>query len=442
MAIQTNYFAYNIIDAIYYNTPTGDDMKNIYGKKYFRRSDYDNLTPEQKANFNEQEREFIQAVINKYAMNHDITQSYIGKYSQKQTVSYTYIPDYAYMPLQVSDMISNINGMHIYKLLSAKDIDFDNIILPNSAISREFNWGYFDERRRWGNKPIHINNTFELLNVIDYLLCACNNIWNELYKLKYNENKEVEVWFVVKADDTTYILEQRKIGNDDFKRENINKHEVKILTTLNPYDYYSTIRTINNGLFGIGTNFYLDETDPKNLSFQRKILNNNLNRNIIIATISAEKLIGQASASTMQLINGEPYTIYGYAIGDDLKIYPGENIKTFTNNSSQITDIESLVDIENKKLKNDTFFRINTTIYKRVYVEFLFNYSIKNSENKNLHSTIEHPYILYYIGDDNKKHILAVHPLSSEIANKTEYTRYFLNNEVDILRYLYNYSDE
>ena len=419
MAVQTNYFAYNIIDDIYYGTPNEEEMIDIYGKAYHRRSEYNNLTPEQKENFQQEEKEFIQAVINRYILDSNNKISYVGRYTENNNISYTYISENSYMPIQISDMISNINGMHLYKLISAKDIDFDNVILPNSAITRDYNWGLFDEKRRWGNKPIHINNTFELLNVIDYLLCACNNIWNELYKLKYGDEDNTNLWFIVKADSSLMILESRKIANDDFKKENIGKHEVKVLTTLDPTQYYSTVKTINNGLFGFGTNFHKTDSDTSDLYFQYRILNNKSSKNIITGNIEPESLVTNPSAQVTQVINGEPYTIYGYKIGDDLKIYPGERIKSVINESSLITDIEELVDINTKKLKYDTYFRLNVSTFKQIYVEFLFNYST-NSNNKNLHSSEKHPYILYYIDSQNKKHVLSVHTLTSiDDASKT-----------------------
>lgn len=417
MAIQSNYFAYNIIDDIYYGTPAEDEMVDIYGKYYHRRNEFNNLTPEEKENFNNEEKEFIQAVINKYVTGNNKNTSYIGKYNENTNVSYTYINGNSYMPIQISDMISNVNGMHLYKLISAKDIDFDNVVLPNSIITRDYNWGIFDEKRRWGNKPIHINNTFELLNVIDYLLCACNNIWNELYKLKYKEDDTTNIWFVTKADSPLMILESRKIAGDDFRKEFVGKHEVKLLTTLDPTSFYSTVKTINNGLFGFGTNFHKTETDINDLYFQYRILNTKASKNIIMGDIEFESLVNQPNASTSQTVNGELYTIYGYKIGDDLKIYPGERIKSFINESCLIfnkQDIENIVDNNKKQLKYDTYFRISKDEYKQVHIEFLYNYETKTSDNKNLQSTIKHPYILYYINNFNKKQVLYVHTLSYE----------------------------
>ena len=99
-------------------------------------------------------------------------------------------------PIELPDRISNINGNHIYKLISSKDIDFNNILLPNSVVD-ESNWGSFDVNRRWpSSHPIHINDDYELLNVIDYLLCATEDLWSEINKLKYGSTTIATMWYL------------------------------------------------------------------------------------------------------------------------------------------------------------------------------------------------------------------------------------------------------
>ena len=236
---QQNYFTYNIIDTLYYNQPTGQDLVKVYGllgAEGFKRrnaTEYDRMTDEQKHNYDEQEKKFIKAVIDRYifeeittAQNDNVDHTYIGIYDPSDTenvnntsndVTYAFFKTPRKTGIELSDMISNINGTHNYKLISAKDIDFDNVILPNSAISNTFNWGSFDNNRRWGDKPIRINNTFELLNVIDYLLCACDNLWSELYKIKYSTNVGVQIWFSKDVTDVPLINNAKKLVTQDFQ---------------------------------------------------------------------------------------------------------------------------------------------------------------------------------------------------------------------------------
>ena len=420
MAKRSNYFAYNIIDSLYYGRPvTDEDMIKEYGKKFHRRSEWPVLSEDEKNNFDAQEQEFIKTIINKYITDNN-TYSYFDYYynnNQKTDITYAYINPSSKSGIELSDMICNINGMHVYKLLSAKDIDFDNVILPNSQITNDETWGIFDPARRWGNNPIRINNIFELFNVIDYLLCACNNIWNELNKLKYNNNDSVNIWFVVNASNDIMIIEDKKIYKDDFKKENIGLHQVKLLTTLDPSKYYINLNVDD---FGIGTNFYKNINDGNDIIFTRSI-ENKTTKNIELAQINNILVDKVRQTKTTTNINGELVDIYGYSIGNDLKIYPGARIDTIIDNSNIMHEKmsnfeETLIDYKNKKLKYDVFFRPdinNPELFKRVYIEFLYNYNI---EEQNLHSTIPHPYILYYIDEDNKKHVLYVHPISSQFA--------------------------
>jgi len=415
---QKNYFSYNIIDTLYFNQPTGTDLQKIYGNtipaSFVRRNsiEYDQMNPDEQRLYDKNERNFIEAVINKYIMDDFGKGSYIGidtnyhdnnENELTKEITYAYFKTSYEVGIELSDMISNINGVHNYKLISAKDIDFDNIILPNSAISRDFNWGGFDRNRRWGDKPIHINNTFELLNVIDYLLCACDNLWNELYKLKYSVNEGVEIWFTKNASDRTLISSSMKLVVQDFQRDNIERTEAtRMITYLDPFNYYTSLNNNAENNFGMVTNFYVVNEDSDDLTFDRKIIDNKGRNIILMIILPNSKAIGQANATTTQNVNSTLQQIYAYKIGNELKIYPGSRIDAFINENYIINNnSNNLVDFKNKKLKYETYFKSNSrdNIYSQIYIEFLntskFNQSIKN------------PYLLYYINDSNIKVVVS-----------------------------------
>ena len=448
MAKKSNYFAYNIIDSLYYGRPvTEEDMIKTYGKKFHRRSEWPVLSEEEKNNFDIQEKEFIKTVIDKYITDNNKSTYFSNYYNnnEKTDITYTYIDNKLKSGIELSDMICNINGMHVYKLLSAKDIDFDNVILPNSTITNDETWGIFDPTRRWeNNSPVRINNIFELFNVIDYLLCACNNIWTELNRLKYNNNDSVNIWFVVNASNDAMIVEDKKIYKDDFKKENIGMHQVKLLTTLDPSKYYINLNVDD---FGVGTNFYKNVNDGNDIIFTRNV-ENKTTKNITLADINNILVDKVKQSKTTTSINGELVSIYGYSIGNDLKIYPGAKVDTIINDSNIIHEKlsnfeDTIIDYENKKLKYDIFFRPNPEkpdLFKRVYIEFLYNYNTENPIN--LHSTIKHPYILYYINDDdfNKKVVLYVQPISTSDAISVNLVGE-ADNKLEILRKLSTHID-
>lgn len=415
---QQNYFTYNIIDVLYYNQPTGEDMANLYGINagFNRRNpvEYNKLSDDDKKVYNKSEQEFIQAVINKYIIddynNNDHTVgTYIGNLTNQglPNVSYAYLNSKKEIGIELSDMVSNINGTHNYKLISAKDIDFDNVILPNSAVTRKFNWGSFDINRQWGDKPIRINNTFELLNVIDYLLCACDNLWNELYKIKYSVNDEVQIWFTKDATSTVLIHSNLQLVTQDFQLNSEGRtNQTKMITYLDPFNYYTSLNNNPANNFGLVTNFY-KSVEEEGLSFDRKIVDIR-NQNIILMTIlPTSKEINEYQASTTQNIQGQLQQIYAYKIGDELKIYPGARIESFINENHITWHPNDLIDFTNKKLKNEIYFKSNRTpaTYSKVYVKFL---DIKQLNLSTIGSqTIINPYFLYYINNDNKKVIIA-----------------------------------
>ena len=419
MITQQNYFSYNIIDVLYYNQPTGEDMADLYGipAGFKRRNpiEYNKMTENEQRNYDENEKKFIQAVINKYVIddynnkNDHTIGTYIGNLGEQglPEISYAYLNSRKEIGIELSDMVSNINGTHNYKLISAKDIDFDNVILPNSAITRDFNWGAFDINRRWGDKPIRINNTFELLNVIDYLLCACDNLWNELYKIKYSVNDSVQIWFTKDVSNNVLIHSSYKLVTQDFQlnSESGRTNATKMITYLDPTHYYTSLNNNVDNMFGVVTNFYTTVEDV-GLNFDRKIVDIR-NRNIILMVIlPSSKEIQDYVSTISQNIDGQLQQIYAYKIGDELKIYPGSRIETFSNENYIKTNPNDLIDFTNKKLKNETYFKSDSehAIYSKIYIKFLdvkqLNISLNDDDVKN-------PYFLYYINNDNKKVIIA-----------------------------------
>ena len=444
---QQNYFTYNIIDAIYFNQPTGDDLTKLYGvdNQFKRRNptQYATLSQAEKDEYDIKEKRFIQGVINKYIiddyggrvkeLDDQTTQivmdgSYIGidtEYHNQSTdvnqsdmvLTYTYLRSNKEKGIELSDMITNINGVHNYKLMSAKDIDFDNVILPNSAITREFNWGGFDINRRWGSKPIHINNTFELLNVIDYLLCACDNLWNELYKIKYSVNEGVTIWFTKNVSDLSLISSARQLVVQDFQKDSDRPDTTKMITYLNPTKYYTSLNNDIDNNFGIVTNFYMINEDIENLSFDRKIVDVSGKNIILMSILPQSKPITNDShvATTSQNINGNLQQIYSYKIGDELKLYPGSRIDSFINERYIKILANDVVDFKNKKLKNETYFNSDplNNIFSKVYIKFLNSSTLNLSNNL---EDFENSYFLYYINNLNKKVIIAYSYQRSELS--------------------------
>ena len=454
---QTNYFSYNIIDTLYFNQPVGQSLVDVYGidASFTRRNadQYDKMGADQKREFDEKEKKFIQAVISKYTIDNytgttrNDKGTYIGhitpvedlngEYSQiRSDVTFAYFNNKNEVGIELSDMLSNINGTHNYKLISAKDIDFDNVILPNSLIESNFNWGEFDINRRWGDKPIRINNTFELLNVIDYLLCACNNLWNELYKIKYNVNSGVDIWFAKDVSEYKLIHSSSKLVTQDFQLNSEGRtDDTKMITYLNPFNYYTSLNNNVDNNFGIVTNFYTTLEDG-NLYFDRKIVDVR-NHNIILMTINPpSKEIKDYVSSITQNVNGELQQIYSYKIGDELKIYPGSRIDAFINESNVKTNPNELVDFVNKRLKKEIYFKsdIGNSVYSKVYIKFL-------DEGQFSLSTTD-PYLLYYITTNNEKMIISANYSNSQKLFSNELysalQNYIRNN--NILTYkIFNY---
>ena len=414
---QRNYFAYNIIDALYFNKPTGSALNTVYGidNNFVRRTDdgFKNLTSEQLEKYDEKEKEFIQAVINKYIMdNFGNGTGFDEPSSNTSTYVGIHFKEGGDIGIELGDMISTVNGTHNYKLMSAKDIDFDNVILPNSKIDNEFNWGEFDKGRRWGNKPININNTFELLNVIDYLLYACNNLWNELYKIKYNSNDYVQIWFTKNVTNNSEIRYTNHLSENNFR---INRNPGDYITYLDPCTYYTCINNNSNddNNFGFVTNFDLISGESSIDKECNRIIGDVGNKNIILMDLTPmTKMFSDypSSTKTTQNINGNLQNIYGYKIGNELKIYPGARINAFTDSSNQYTNPNLLIDFVNKKITKEVFFRTSkepgNDIYSKVYIKFLDIDKVNEELDPENELNLQNPYFLYYIGVDNKKHIL------------------------------------
>lgn len=404
---QQNYFSYNIIDALYFNKPTGDDLETVYGidTNFVRRNPSQNYGEE----YDEEEKKFIQAVINKYVTG-DFSNIDI---KTKGDITYAYFKTNKEIGIELADMLSNVNGTHNYKLLSAKDIDFDNVILPNSGIPNDFNWGAFDVNRRWGDKPIRINNTFELLNVIDYLLCACENIWNELYKIKYNTNDSVQIWFC--KDTSVDISLTNQLISDDFKIDSNGYPNKKMITYLDPFNYYTVLENNNDNKFGIVTDFYTTQNDH-DLEFDRKTVNTKSRNIILLVIIPQNKLINNNSVNQDKAyVNGALKSIFAYKIGNELKLYPGSRIESFEDKSLGIKDYLSLIDFENKKLTKETYFKLDKETFTKVYIEFLNEKYFQN------YYDYYAPFILYYLNEDNKKIILrAGHRYNENIEENEE----------------------
>ena len=447
---QTNYFAYNIIDTLYFNNPEGHNLTTVYGvdENFKRRSFYDSIPSDQQAEYDAKEKEFIQAVINKYIMDDFGNGSYfdvfnVGSVSNNEYSNVTaYFKDKSEIGIELGDMISNVNGTHNYKLMSAKDIDFDNVILPNSKIEDDFNWGSFDKTRRWGNKPIRINNTFELLNVIDYLLCACNNLWDELYRIKYNSSEYVQIWFTKDCTNPLYIRYTNRLKPSNFQ---LNGGESDYVTYLNPCDYYTFInnKTSDNN-FGFVTNFKtIGGESAADYNYDRKI-SDNTNRNIILMNIEprSRNFRQNKGADDKQNINGNLQDIAAYRLGNELKIYPGSRISAFIDSNNIYYDSNKLVDFTNKKLTNEVFFKTSqepgNDVFSKVYIKFLDTDTMRiRMAISSTEVNFVDPYFLYYISKDEQgneiKNIIGCNYRTSSLSNN-----YISQLKTAIKNYIYD----
>ena len=296
--------------------------------------------------------------------------------------------------LEIPDILTNVNGAHVYKLISSKDIDWDNIYLPNSAVS---SWASFDPARRWNtDTPIHVNDVYELLNIIDYLLCSCADLWSEINKLKYGNGNEIEIWFL---KDTSSIIKDSAIETNINK--NPNNNSIRI-TFLDP-----TKENVKLDIpdFAIGTTFYPEGSTPDVYPIKRLLVKKG-NKNGIQGITRESQNDYQYDKSQTITINGEVKTIYGYRINNgenEIKFFPGFNFDNFIG-SNKVYKGDEVVDTNNKKLKyNNVYFRLNKTEnkYARIYCEFL----TVNSRNG---------YILYYKDENNINQIIYI---SSEIVD-------------------------
>lgn len=340
------YYSYNIIKDLYYNS----------------------------YNFKINEQEEIS--------NEDLEQRVLDKYIKDDTSG-----------LEIPDILTNVNGAHVYKLISSKDIDWENIYLPNSAVS---SWASFDPARRWNtDTPIHVNDVYELLNIIDYLLCSCADLWSEINKLKYGNGNEIEIWFL---KDTSSIIKDSAIEKNINK--NPNNNGIRI-TFLDP-----TKENVKLDIpdFAIGTTFYPEGSTPDAYPIKRLLVKKG-NKNGIQGITRESQNDYQYDKSQTITINGEVKTIYGYRINNganEIKFFPGFNFDNFIG-SNKVYKGDEVVDTNNKKLKyNNVYFRPDTTKneYARIYCEFL----TVDSRNG---------YILYYKDENNINQIIYI---SSEIA--------------------------
>lgn len=332
--------------------------------------------------------------------------------------------------MEMPDILSNINGNHIYKLISAKDIDFNNVLLSNSTISNDSMWGGFDEKRRWPNNTnIHINDSYELMNVIDYLLCTTKDLWSELNKMKYNSAISNNIWFlndlVNEPIDSSWALNPSQFSKGS-----------EYCVWLDPTKYYGTLPAKMNN-FGIGTYFIKE----KNESIMRSVIQKNYNRNGINGYIVNEVENEQYAQLQVENIDGINTNVYAYDI-DDLKFYPMFNIDNYLYSRKDDADnvFDQLVDKINLKLNYDIYFRIvKSTItgaieskFHKVYVDFLYpNYE-----------ELGYPYILYYIDDNDpthKRNIIYINGSDEILANTSErltqyseYINYFYNDQLSL----------
>lgn len=304
--------------------------------------------------------------------------------------------------LEIPDILTNVNGAHVYKLISAKDIDWDNVFLPNSMVSSQ-NWASFDKDRKWDDDtPIHINDVYELLNAIDYLLYSCSELWSEINKLKYGTGKETKLWFL---KDTFSILNSDDISEEGNKKG--NKYNIGI-TVLDPT---KPATVVNIPDFSIGTTFYPsgNESGSTDKPAIRRIFITRGNKNGIQGFTNELQTDYNYDKSQTAITEGEMITIYAYKINNgnnEIKFFPGFNFDNYIN-SNKVYKAKDIIDVNNKKLKyNNVYFRINKTEneYARVYCEFLR----LNSKTG---------YILYYKDNTNDKKNQIIY-ISDNISNE------------------------
>ncbi len=326
--------------------------------------------------------------------------------------------------LEIPDIMTNLNGVHIYPIVSAKDIDWNNVFLPSSNMN-ESNWGSFDELRRWGNnKQISINNVYELINVVDYLLCTCEDLWSEINKLKYGDANDNKIWFLINAAESTAIMSFNALTANDFKKENIQaNNETKLINEvsyLTPNKYYNTIA---GDKFGIGTFFYVENPAEYENYLIRRLVPSTTGRKGYKGYIS-ENQIPNNFIKTKENIDGIIKDIYGYKIGTDLHLFPGFYVDNFIDRTMYTTDYISLIDFTNKKFINDEcYFKVAEGLFRKVYCEFLYSdvnlhnpdFGAGSNKNSNLfnYSKPEKfnnkpyiPFILYYIDSTTNKRVV------------------------------------
>jgi len=359
-------------------------------------------------------------------------------------------------PIEFPDRISNVNGVHNYKLISSKDINFNNVLLPNSAIP-DSNWGSFDEDRRWAsNYPVRINDVYELMNVVDYLLCATEDLWDEINRLRYGSATLTNLWFLNNVNGTINSI--NKISSAQFTKTST------YAVLLNPRAYYTILPKPSMEFFGIGTHFY-DSTNE--YPILRRVLQLRSDRNGINGDISYEDY-SNYTKTVNENLDGRIVPIYSYKIGSDLHFYPMFDIENYTKgNAVDYSNYESLIDYTKMKLKYDVYFRVNNVAgsaskFKKVYIDFLYNNWAE----------VGRPFILYFIDDNNKRQIIYIHvdegsgnktvqQISTDLLKYNEYVNNFYDTstnsgnihefgaELDVFQisegleypYLYNISD-
>lgn len=346
------YLAYQIIQKMYYP------------------KDFDNVDNEEN-------------ILNKYATSDQIV---FGEGNDTSS-PYTYI--------EIPDRLTNINGSHIYKLISSKDIDWDNALLKYSAVPFK-NWGDFDEKRRWSSteegQQITINDVYELMNVIDYLLCSCENLWDEINKLKYNTELEKLLYYVFNAKNASLL------GYDDNKITKTNP--ITQITYLNPFTDYSQL---NSDLEDFGMATEISDTSAQYNIYILKEYNNQ----VIPGITRHEELSFKNTPMTTIQYKGTEKEIFGNPLYDEIRLYPSANIYNFINKYKY--SIDEVIDITNKKFKYENIYCIDlgttgslfpqNTYFRKVYIDF---YKDDNNYNNYMIYFIENDvkYIIYYSSND------------------------------------------
>ena len=314
--------------------------------------------------------------------------------------------------IELPDILTNINGSHIYKLISSKDIDLDNAFLPNSTVSNK-NWGSFDSSRRWNDDtPIYINDVYELMNVIDYLLCSCADLWSEINKLKYGGGNEIELWFL---KDTTEILKSSALVSADLRRGNTKNIPT---TILNPKEYFINL---NISDLAIGTQFYCLNEDKPRYPIRRLLVKKG-NKNGIQGITNENQINYHEDKVQSTAFEGQVVSIYAYKINNgenQIKFFPGFNFDNYIN-SNKVYKGEDVVNLSTQKVKyNNIFFRLDKTKneYKRVYCEFL---TIQQNIG----------YILYYKDSNEINQIIYISDniKSTFLNNISNYNEYIFNS--------------